>query len=310
MGVISKKYDFIALFDVTDGNPNGDPDNGNMPRMDIETGIGKVSAVCLKRKIRNYVALVKEGQPGYAMYISSGRSLNRADVDALIAQGVLPPDTKLKKLESSLAKLKDEDPSSAGQLVREAACATYFDVRTFGGVMTGYQTVSSDRICGPVQINIASSIDPIFPQLMRVTRCVYTTEKDQQEKGGPGTMGENWIVPYGLYQVTGHIDPSEAEKSSRLTGAGFSEDDLNLFWEAVLNMFEHDHSSSRGEMVLRKLIVFEHSSKLGSAHADELFSSVSVERKDKSKSPRKFTDYDVTIDYSKIPDAVKCIEMR
>lgn len=308
MAIISNKYDFSILFDVTNGNPNGDPDSDNMPRMDVETGIGLVTDVCLKRKIRDYVALVKEGQPGYGMYISSGHFLNQADLDVVVNANLVPAGTDVNKLKDELKKLKKSNPNAA-QLVKEAACAMYYDVRTFGAVMTSYTSVGSSQIRGPVQLGFSKSIDPIVQQYVGMTRCVHSTKEDQDKKESNGTMGHKYIVPYGLYRVDGHVSAALAEKYSVLTGAGFSEDDLELFWEAVMNMFEHDRSAGRGDMVVRKLIIWKHGSKYGSYPSHKLFERVSIRRKDGVDVARAYTDYEIAIDSTNLPSGVS-VEVR
>lgn len=317
MSAIQSKYEFSLLFDVENGNPNGDPDSGNMPRVDVETETGLITDVCLKRKVRDYVAIAREGVPGYALYISSGRSLNRADMEALKKRGVLPESTPLNDLDKALKELKGKgftlaDGRQVGQddipqLVKEAACATYFDVRAFGAVMTSYQKVGAAQIRGPIQMGFARSIDPIVTQEIAITRCVYTTEKEQEEKAGSGTMGRKYIVPYGLYRADGYVSAALAEKYSKLTGAGLSDDDLELFWEALMGMFEFDRSAARGNMASRKLVIFRHAGKMGNAPAHKLFDLVKVEKKPGVTSPRSYDDYEVTV--GEAPEGVD-IEIR
>lgn len=309
MAIITKKYDFTLLFDATNSNPNGDPDTMNMPRIDAETGIGLVSDVCLKRKIRNYVSMVKENDPGYAMYVSGEHYLNKADMDALVERGIVPEDTPLKELKSNVLKEYKKNNPDAVQLVQEAACAFYFDVRTFGAVMTSYSDMGASQIRGPVQLGFSKSIDPIAIQEISITRCAHASEKDFLDKPGTGTMGNKFIVPYGLYRVDGHISAALAEKYSRLTGAGFNEEDLSLLWEALMNMFEHDRSAARANMESRKLIIFEHRSKMGNYPAHKLFDRVHVFLKEGISAPRSYEDYEVAVDMDDMPDGVTC-EMR
>lgn len=299
MSVIQKRYDFSLLFDVCNGNPNGDPDSDNMPRIDAETGIGLVTDVCLKRKVRDYAAVVKEGQPGYALYIASGRSLNKADLDAAEAAGLVPSGTTQESFKKELEKLKKSDPVGAEQKLKEAASAMYFDVRTFGAVMTSYQAAGAAQVRGPVQFGFAHSIDPIVIQDVGITRCVHATEKDTEEKAGSGTMGRKHIVPYALYRVDGYVSAALAEKYS-----GFNDDDLALLWDALMNMFEFDRSASRGNMASQKLVIFEHSNKFGNAPAHKLFELLRVSRKVGVEVARSYADYDVDLDMSGVPAGV------
>ena len=234
--VIKNRYEFVVLFDVENGNPNGDPDAGNLPRLDPETGLGLVTDVCLKRKIRNYVELVKEDQDGYKIYIKDGVPLN------------------------------------CGQ------------------------------VRGPVQISFAQSIDPIVPNEITITRTAITTEADAAEK--TTEMGRKSIVPYGLYRAEGFVSANLARKTT-----GFSEDDLNLLWEAIINMFEHDHSAARGKMAVRELIVFKHATELGNTPSYKLFDAVHVTKKEGVIAPRSYSDYTVTIDEESIPESVTCTRM-
>lgn len=282
---IQNRYEFIMLFDVENGNPNGDPDAGNMPRTDPETSIGLVTDVCLKRKIRNYVELAKEGEAGYNILIKADRELNAKFTDAYSACGL-----------ETTKKGKNSDDVKKAQ---EYICENYYDVRTFGAVMsTGNDPCGIVR--GPVQINFAKSIDPVFPQTVTITRQANTT-KDRQEKGMP-EMGKKNIVPYGLYRAEGYVSAMLAQKVT-----GFSEADLELLWTAIINMFEHDRSAARGKLCMRKLIVFQHASALGNAPAHVLFDKVTVKRKDSVCVARAYSDYEVCIDRN-MPDGVKLIE--
>lgn len=282
---IQNRYEFIMLFDVENGNPNGDPDAGNMPRTDPETSLGLVTDVCLKRKIRNYVELAKEGEAGYNILIKADRELNAKFTDAYSACGL-----------ETTKKGKNSDDVKKAQ---EYICENYYDVRTFGAVMsTGNDPCGIVR--GPVQINFAKSIDPVFPQTVTITRQANTT-KDRQEKGMP-EMGKKNIVPYGLYRAEGYVSAMLAQKVT-----GFSEADLELLWTAIINMFEHDRSAARGKLCMRKLIVFQHASALGNAPAHVLFDKVTVKRKDSVCVARAYSDYEVCIDRN-MPDGVKLIE--
>lgn len=284
---IKNRYDFVILFDVENGNPNGDPDAGNLPRIDPETGLGLVTDVCLKRKIRNYVATVREGKPGYGIYIQEDEPLNALDKKALDYIGA-----------TDLKGLKKADPD-ADRKIMEFMCSNFFDVRTFGAVMTTFvkAALNCGQVRGPVQLGFAQSIDPIVPQEVTITRIAITTEEDAARKGTE--MGRKHIVPYGLYRCEGFVSANLARKTT-----GFSEEDLQLLWEAILNMFENDRSAARGMMAVRDLIVFKHDSELGNAPAHKLFDLVKVERIDPTTPARRFADYKVEIDESAIPDGV------
>ncbi len=294
MSTIKNRYEFVVLFDVINGNPNGDPDSGNMPRIDPESGYGLVSDVCLKRKIRNYVEVAKEDCAGHQIYIKDGIALNTSDATACAALGV-PADEK------SLKEAKKKDPELDRKL-RDFMCQNYFDVRTFGAVMTTFVkgALNCGQVRGPVQLGFANSVDPIVPQEVTITRVAITTEKDAEKKGTE--MGRKYIVPYGLYRCHGYVSANLARKST-----GFSEDDLALLWAAILNMFEHDHSAARGNMAVRELIVFEHSCELGNAPAYKLFESVCVKRKADVAVPRSYSDYSVSI--GEMPAGVTCTRL-
>ena len=290
--VIKNRYEFVVLFDVENGNPNGDPDAGNMPRIDPESGYGLVTDVCLKRKIRNYVEIVKEEEEGYQIYIKENIPLNRSDSKAF---------EYLKIDESKTKDLKKNDPE-ADQKIRDFMCKNFFDIRTFGAVMTTFVKASLNcgQVRGPVQLGFARSIDPIVSQEVTITRVAITTEKDAGNKRTE--MGRKNIVPYGLYRVEGYISANLARKVT-----GFSEEDLELLWEAIINMFEHDHSAARGKMAVRELIVFKHSKELGDCPAYKLFEAVEVKKKDEILYPRKYQDYEVTVHEELIPDTVEVI---
>lgn len=298
---IENRYDFVALFDVENGNPNGDPDAGNMPRVDPETGIGLVTDACLKRKIRNYVETAKEDADGFKIYIKEGVPLNRSDLKAIENLGVDTDDSK-KALED-VKKLKKTDEDVDLKL-RDYMCSNFYDIRTFGAVMTTFTkaALNCGQVRGPVQIGFARSIDPIFSQDITVTRVAITTEKDAEKKNTE--MGRKSIVPYGLYRVEGYVSANLARKTT-----GFSEDDLELLWKAIINMFENDHSAARGKMAVRELIVFKHDSELGNCPSYKLFEAVDVKKNDDVEFPRKYSDYTVTIHEDAIPDGVTMTRM-
>lgn len=290
--VIKNRHEFVILFDIENGNPNGDPDAGNMPRIDSETGYGLITDVCLKRKIRNYVETVKEDEPGYSIYIKEDVPLNRSDNKAFEYLGVN---------EKTVKELKKKDPD-ADLKIRDFMCRNFYDIRTFGAVMTTFVKASLNcgQVRGPVQLGFARSIDPIVSQEVTITRVAITTEKDAENKSTE--MGRKNIVPYALYRVEGYISANLARKVT-----GFSEDDLELLWEAIINMFENDHSAARGKMAVRELIVFKHSKELGDCPAYKLFDSVEVKRKEEVVYPRKYQDYTINICEDMIPDTVELI---
>lgn len=284
MTAIANRYEFVLLFDVENGNPNGDPDAGNMPRIDPETGHGLVTDVCLKRKIRNHVTLAKEGAKGFRIYIQEKAVLNTSHLEAYTEAKLTH---EAKKLPKNAEKAKE---------VTDWMCANFYDIRTFGAVMT--TEVNCGQVRGPVQLAFAKSVEPIIPQEVSITRMAVTNEKDLEKER---TMGRKHIVPYGLYVAHGFVSAPLAEKT------GFSEDDLNLLWDALANMFEHDRSAARGLMSSRKLIVFRHENKLGNAPAHKLFDLVQVRRAEGSAGPaRSFADYAVAVDQA--PSGVEVIE--
>ena len=290
MAAIKNRYDFVILFDVENGNPNGDPDAGNMPRVDPETGFGLVTDVCLKRKIRNYVQTLKEDAEGYRIYIKEGTPLNTSDNAAIEALGI----------DQDLKKAKQKDPGIDEKL-RGWMCEHYYDIRTFGAVMTTFVkgALNCGQVRGPVQLGFARSVDPIMPQEVTITRVAITTEEDAAKKGTE--MGRKFIVPYGLYRAEGFVSANLARKTT-----GFDEDDLALLWKAILNMFENDRSAARGMMAVRKLIIFKHDSELGEAPAWRLFKLVNVQRKPEIVAPRSFEDYQFCVDTDHLPQGVTC----
>lgn len=286
---IQNRYDFVILFDVENGNPNGDPDAGNMPRVDPETGLGLVTDVCLKRKIRNYVEAEKEGKAGYRIYIQESTPLEQCDKEALTYIGA-----------EDIKTIKKKDPE-ADRKIRDFMCANFYDIRTFGAVMTTFVkgALNCGQVRGPVQIGFARSIDPIAPQEITITRIAITTEKDAQNKNTE--MGRKYIVPYALYRAEGYVSANLARKVT-----GFSEEDLALLWRAIINMFENDHSAARGNMAVRELIVFRHESELGNAPAYKLFERITVRKKDGVIAPRSYSDYEILVDTANLPAGVTC----
>ncbi len=307
---VQNRHEFVLFFDVTNGNPNGDPDAGNLPRLDPETNRGLVTDVALKRKVRNYVALARPDKPGHEIYMSEGATLNNQHKKAWSA--VLPDVTKAEELK----KLPKEEAKSR-ELTRWM-CANFWDIRAFGAVMT--TGVNAGQVRGPVQFSFARSVEQILPLEIAITRMAATTEADAEAKGGR-TMGRKHIVPYGLYRAHGYVSAPLA--SHAVKGTGFSTADLELLWEALCNMFDHDRSAARGEMSTRKLIVFRHASALGNAQAQSLFDRVKTLRVHQGSrheigSPetgnwpvaRKWEDYEVTIDRDGLPETVEIIEPR
>jgi CRISPR-associated protein Csd2 len=284
MTALANRYEFALLFDVQNGNPNGDPDAGNMPRFDPETGHGLVTDVCLKRKIRNHVALAKEGAEGFNIYVQEKAVLNQTNEMAYKA-------FELKSEAKKLPKNVEDAKKVTGWM-----CANFYDIRSFGAVMT--TEVNCGQVRGPVQMAFAKTVEPILSQEVSITRMAVTNEKDLEKER---TMGRKHIVPYGLYVAHGFVSAPLAEKT------GFSEDDLELLWNALVNMFEHDRSAARGMMSSQKLFVFKHRDKLGNAPAHKLFDLIDISRKQGSEGPaRSFKDYTVTVGTA--PDGVEVIE--
>ena len=285
MEPIKNRYEFTVIFDVENGNPNGDPDAGNMPRIDPETSAGLVTDVCLKRKIRNFVEIFKEDEPYYNILVKPDKALNTNFTEAYEAIG-----------EKTGQKGKNPE---AVRAARDYICQNYFDVRTFGAVMsTGNDPCGIVR--GPVQISFAKSVDPIFTQDITITRQARTTE-DKRDTGET-EMGRKSIVPYGLYRADGYVSAMLAQKITK-----FSEEDLELLWKAIINMFEHDRSAARGKMCVRKLYVFKHDSVLGNAPANVLFDKIVIGKKDGVEVPRSFNDYEITVDKN-MPEGVELQE--
>lgn len=287
---IKNRYDFVVYFDVENGNPNGDPDAGNMPRLDPEEGYGLVTDVCLKRKIRNYVEAVKEGEPGFDIYIKDSVPLNASDRKAYEHLGI---DSK------EIKKLRKDDPELDIK-VRDFMCENYYDVRTFGAVMTTFvkDNLNCGQVRGPVQLTFARSVEPIIPQEVTITRVAITTDADAEKKSTE--MGRKHIVPYGLYRCEGFVSANLARKTT-----GFSEEDLRLLWEAIINMFDLDRSAARGKMAVRELIVFRHDSEFGNAPSYQLFDAVTIKKKEGVETPRSFADYErAAVDEGSIPAGI------
>ena len=309
MTTLSNRYDFVYLFDVTNGNPNGDPDAGNLPRLDPETNQGLVSDVCLKRKIRNFVALTQGDTPGHEIYVTERAIL---ELQQRRAWEAVIPDASAKDRE----KLP-RDEQKARELT-QWMCSNFFDVRTFGAVMST-KGANCGQVRGPVQFAFARSIDPILPLEVSITRMAATTEADAESKGDIRTMGRKHIVPYGLYRVHGYVSASLAGGGGK--GTGFSEEDAELLWTALEQMFDHDRSAARGEMAARALVLFKHQSAIGNTPAHRLFERVTVnrvfageehdprDRRAHNLPPaRAFSDYAVHVDSSNLPTGIEVIE--
>lgn len=291
MTELNNRYDFVLFFDVQDGNPNGDPDAGNLPRVDAESGHGIVTDVCLKRKVRNYVGLSKDEQPPYEIYVKEKAVLNSQNERAYQALGVdLSGDDKKRK---------------GGDKVDEARrwmCQNFYDIRAFGAVMS--LKINCGQVRGPIQMTFARSCDPVVASEHSITRMAVATQEEAEKQGGDNrTMGRKYTVPYGLYRAHGFVSAPLANQT------GFSKEDLELFWEALKNMFEHDRSAARGLMATRGLFVFEHASKMGNAQAHELFDRIKSSRLDKNAPARKFSDYKIEVERQNWPDSVNLIQM-
>lgn len=290
---ISSRYEFVYLFDVENGNPNGDPDAGNMPRLDPETSHGLVTDVCLKRKIRNFVQLAKEEAPGFKIYIKEKAILNKQHELAYLNN----PD-----IERPAAKKLPKKEEDAIKITRWM-CGNFFDIRTFGAVMS--TDINCGQVRGPVQLGFSKSIDPIVPLEISITRMAVTTEKEAESQSGDNrTMGRKYIVPYALYRVEGFISAPLAAKT------GFSDDDLELLWKSLINMFDHDRSAARGKMCARKLVAFKHDSAIGNAPAHQLFELVTAKRaKSDDTPPRQFSDYMISVNKQDVPQGVTVEEI-
>lgn len=298
---IQKRYDFVIFFDVKDGNPNGDPDAGNLPRVDAETGHGLITDVCLKRKVRNYVGLKNDNKAPYGIFVKEKAVLNNTIEQAYISLNI---DLQKKPVDSADGKKRNKPGQGQGKEIDRAKqflCQNFFDIRTFGAVLsTG---ANAGQVRGPVQFTFARSIEPIVSLEHSITRMAVATEAEAEKQGGDNrTMGRKFTVPYGLYRAHGFISAPLANQT------GFSEDDLELLWEALEKMFEHDRSAARGLMGTRKLIVFEHSSKMGDTSVQKLFDAITVKPKFEGKPARDFSDYMILVDEDKIPQGVSLIE--
>jgi CRISPR-associated protein Csd2 len=298
---ITNRYDFMLVFDVKDGNPNGDPDAGNLPRMDAETGQGLVTDVCLKRKVRNFVQLTKGTETGYDIFVKEKAILNQNIENAY---STLEIDLIKPPAVASDGKKRNKDGQGQGSEVQRARakmCLDYFDIRAFGAVMsTG---ANAGQVRGPVQLTFGRSVDPVVTMEHSITRMAVATEAEAEKQSGDNrTMGRKNTIPYGVYIAYGFISPALAAQT------GFSNEDLEVFWKALTDMFEHDHSAARGMMATQKLIVFKHASALGNAHAHKLFECVTLKRKDTSKPPRDFSDYALIIDKENQPSGIEVIE--
>jgi CRISPR-associated protein Csd2 len=285
---LKNRFEFVYFFDVENGNPNGDPDAGNLPRIDPETNFGIVTDVCLKRKVRNFVEIVKGNAPPYKIYVREKAVLS-------LVQGEAYNDPKVKEI-------KDEGDKIAE--ARRWMCDNFFDVRTFGAVMSLKQN-NCGQVRGPVQINFARSLEPVIPRELSITRMAVATVKEaESQKGDNRTMGRKSIIPYGLYRAEGYVSAHFANQT------GFSENDLELFWQALLNMFDHDHSAARGKMAARKLFVFKHATALGNAPAHKLFDLIEVNRcNDPTIPARAFSNYEVIMHNDRIPPNLELLEL-
>jgi CRISPR-associated protein Csd2 len=318
---LQRRHEFVLFFDVTNGNPNGDPDAGNMPRMDPETGHGLVSDLCLKRKIRNYVELAKADAQRFRIYVTEGAVLNEKHREAYIRER--PEDADVKKAPKLTPKSDEE-----AQRIRDFMCDNFFDIRTFGGVLsTG---INAGQVRGPVQLAFARSVEPVLPLEVSITRMAATSEQEkktraegedggEEKRGDKRTMGRKYIVPYGLYRAHGFVSAPLA--SHPVKGTGFSGEDLDLLHHALLDMFEFDRSAARGEMATRKLVVFRHASALGNAKAEALFERVTVKRNhqgqhheigsaalDNARPARSFADYAIDINRDGLPQGIEVLE--
>ena len=363
MSTISNRFDFVILFDVQDGNPNGDPDAGNLPRMDPETGKGLVTDVCLKRKIRNFVQLTRPNIPGYGIYITEkavlgdahfkafkdlgietgqasekpvptevwekfgelelpdgltlipsdddqgGKLVVTADADKKAVQEWLKEETPSKEIKAIItATLKDAKPrrptAEQTERGRGRMCQEYFDIRTFGAVLSLKSAPNCGQVRGPVQMTFARSVDPVVTLEHSITRMAVATQAEAEKQGGDNrTMGRKFTIPYGLYISHGFVSPALANQT------GFSGEDLELLWQAIRNMFEHDRSAARGLMATRRLIVFKHQSSLGNAPAHELFDRIKITRVTENAPPRAFSDYRIEIDSVNLPGGVEVLSL-
>ncbi|MGN0886083.1 MAG: type I-C CRISPR-associated protein Cas7/Csd2 [Candidatus Spyradenecus sp.] len=300
MSELKNRYDFILVFDVKDGNPNGDPDAGNLPRVDAETGQGLITDVCLKRKVRNYIQLAKDGIAGYDIFVKEKAILNNEISGAYAKLGI---DLSTPPADPKDGKKRTKEGQGQGSEVTQARlkmCADFFDIRTFGAVMsTG---ANAGQVRGPVQLTFARSVDPIVALEHAITRMAVATEAEAEKQGGDNrTMGRKHTVSYGLYVAYGFVSPALAHQT------GFSEEDLAELWQALKVMFDHDHSAARGLMATQRLIIFKHASALGNASSHELFDLVNIARKPDVAVPRSFSDYTVNVRADALPAGVELL---
>ncbi len=320
---LQRRHEFVLFFDVKNGNPNGDPDAGNMPRMDPETGHGLVSDVCLKRKVRNYVEIAKADAQRYRIYVTEGAVLNEKHREAYVA--IRPGDTEAAS--SKTKRLTPKSDEEAAKL-RGFMCDNFYDIRTFGGVLsTG---INAGQVRGPVQIGFAQSVEPVLPLEISITRMAATNEAERKDRtegddepekrGDKRTMGRKHIIPYGLYRAHGFVSAPLAHDARK--GTGFTQADLDLLFEALRDMFEHDRSAARGEMTTRRLVVFRHASALGNGRAQDLFSRVTAWRNhhgshlqpgdealDNASPARSFDDYVIKLDRNGLPEGIEMLDL-
>lgn len=312
---LQRRHEFVLFFDVKNGNPNGDPDAGNMPRMDPETGHGLVSDVCLKRKIRNYVEIAKADAQRFRIYVTEGAVLNEKHREAYLA--LRPGDAAAAK-DKKLSPKSDEEAAR----LRGFMCDNFYDIRTFGAVLsTG---INAGQVGGPVQIGFATSVEPVLPLEISITRMAATSEAEKKDRtdgddepekrGDKRTKGRKHIIPYGLYRAHGFVSAPLASDARK--GTGFTEDDLDLLFQALADMFEHDRSAARGEMTTRRLLVFRHASALGNARAQDLFARVTARRNtlspegmDNLPPARSFGDYAIEVDGANLPEGIELLEL-
>ena len=298
---VQKRYDFVILFDVQDGNPNGDPDAGNLPRIDAETGHGLVTDVCLKRKVRNYVGLKNNDAAPHSIFVKEKAVLNNTIKQAYISLDIDLEDDPVDKADGAKRNRLGHGQGKEIDQAKAFLCRNFYDIRTFGAVLsTG---ANAGQVRGPAQLTFARSVDPVVALEHSITRMAVATEAEAEKQSGDNrTMGRKFTIPYGLYRGHGFISAPFAAQT------GFSYEDLELLWEALEKMFEHDRSAARGLMSTRKLIVFEHNSKMGDAPVHELFDAVTVTRRDENKPAREFSEYIISIDSARIPQSVKLVE--
>lgn len=299
---IRNRYDFTFAFDVQDGNPNGDPDAGNLPRLDAETGCGLVTDVCLKRKVRNFVQMSKSGVEGFDIFVKEKAVLNNLIDSAYSRLGIELDAPPTLKSDGAKRNKAGTGQGSEVEKARAEMCHSYYDIRSFGAVMSTGSNAGQVR--GPVQMTFGRSVDPIVTSEHSITRMAVATEAEAEKQGGDNrTMGRKNTVPYGLYVSHGFISANLASQT------GFSQEDLDLFWDALKMMFEHDRSAARGLMSTRKLVVFRHESALGNAPAHQLFDLVTLRKKDETKPARSFTDYECSVKSSEVPAGVSLMEL-